>query len=694
MSRLVEQTNSSNPLGGRYKVISKLGAGGFGETFLAEDLHLPGNPLCVVKKLKPQTTESETLSMARRLFDTEAKVLYQLGNHEQIPRLLAHFEDNQEFYLAQELIEGEPLSHELVGQPWSEDRVIALLEDVLEVLAFVHEQNVIHRDIKPPNLIRRRRDGRIVLIDFGAVKQVSSQVVDPETGQTNLTISIGTKGYMPNEQLAGNPRFSSDVYAVGLLGIFALTGTQPKRFSEDPETNEINWREHTRQVSPELGAILDQMVRYDFRDRYPTATEALLAIRSLTATQLESEAFEQQLYCDREGEAPTSLELQPPLTGTEATESDTQELPTNIWVPTEALSETATTASTTNSTEPLSETATTASTTNSTEPLSETATTASTTNSTEPLSETATTASTTDSTEPLSETATTASTTDSTEPLSQQEPTLQVSKISAPVVSTSGEIQGRFVKLWPVLAVLAAVGASSLLVKTVLFSQPASQTTDRGGAAAPTPIPTRSAASTPTPTPPPPKKPQASELLSQADRLRQAGEYQKALELYDQAIALKPNVAQAYWGRCYSLNKLNKPTDAIVSCNDALDLKPNYPEALLSKGNAQELQKLPIEAIQLYERATEIKPNFAEAWVSLGRILQSVGRSEEAISALDKAIALKRNSAEAWSIKGAALMNLGRFEPAIASFDKALQIQPDNQDVIKMRKLVQQQLGR
>jgi serine/threonine protein kinase/predicted TPR repeat methyltransferase len=646
MSRLVEQTNSSNPLGGRYKVISKLGAGGFGETFLAEDLHLPGNPLCVVKKLKPQTTESETLSMARRLFDTEAKVLYQLGNHEQIPRLLAHFEDNQEFYLAQELIEGEPLSHELVGQPWSEDRVIALLEDVLEVLSFVHEQNVIHRDIKPPNLIRRRRDGRIVLIDFGAVKQVSSQVVDPETGQTNLTISIGTKGYMPNEQLAGNPRFSSDVYAVGLLGIFALTGTQPKRFSEHPETNEINWREHTTQVSPELGAILDQMVRYDFRDRYPTATEALLAIRTLTATQLESEAFEQQLYCEREGEAPTSLELQPPLTATEATESGTEELSTNIWVPTE------------------------------------------------PLSETATTASTTDSTEPLSETATTASTTDSTEPLSQQEPTLQVSKISAPVLSTPGEIQGRFVKLWPVLAVLAAVGASSLLVKTVLFSQPASQTANRSGAAAPTPTPTRSAASTATPTPPPPKKPQASELLSQADRLRQAGEYQKALELYDQAIALKPNVAQAYWGRCYSLNKLNKPTDAIVSCNDALDLKPNYAEALVSKGNAQELQKLPIEAIQLYERATQIKPDFAEAWVSLGRILQSVGRSEEAISALDKAIALKRNSAEAWSIKGAALMNLGRFEPAIASFDKALQIQPDNQDAIKMRKLVQQQLGR
>jgi serine/threonine protein kinase len=183
----------------------------------------------VVKQLKPQTSQPETLAMARRLFDTEAEVLYQLGNHDQIPRLLAHFEDNEEFYLAQEFIEGEPLTKEFAkGQPWTESQVIELLQDILQVLAFVHEQQVIHRDIKPPNLIRRQGDGKIVLIDFGAVKQVSTQVVNPETGETNLTISIGTKGYMPNEQLAGTPRFSSDVYAAGMLGIQALTGVHPK----------------------------------------------------------------------------------------------------------------------------------------------------------------------------------------------------------------------------------------------------------------------------------------------------------------------------------------------------------------------------------------------------------------------------------------------------------------------------------
>jgi serine/threonine protein kinase len=69
----------------------------------------------VVKQLKPQVSDAKSLQTARRLFDIEAKVLYQLGNHDQIPRLLAHFEDNQEFYLAQELIEGEPLTQELGG---------------------------------------------------------------------------------------------------------------------------------------------------------------------------------------------------------------------------------------------------------------------------------------------------------------------------------------------------------------------------------------------------------------------------------------------------------------------------------------------------------------------------------------------------------------------------------------------------
>jgi eukaryotic-like serine/threonine-protein kinase len=146
----------------------------------------------------------------------------------------------------------------------------------------VHRQQVIHRDVKPSNLIRRHRDGKLVLIDFGAVKQVtSSPLLDAETGATNITVAIGTHGYMPNEQYAGKPRFSSDVYAVGILGIRALTGMHPQKIEEDPETSELDWRRHAPTVSSSLAAVLDTMVRYDFRDRYPTAQEALEALQNL-----------------------------------------------------------------------------------------------------------------------------------------------------------------------------------------------------------------------------------------------------------------------------------------------------------------------------------------------------------------------------------------------------------------------------
>ncbi|PSR15650.1 serine/threonine protein kinase [filamentous cyanobacterium CCP3] len=270
-------------LGGRYQVVRRLGSGGFSRTFLVTDLHLPNHPRCVIKQLKVQDKDTGTLDMARRLFDTEAQVLYQLGNHPQIPSLMAHFEEDQEFYLAQEYIEGSRLNRQIEeGKPWSETRVVLLLQEVLEILSFVHRQQVIHRDIKPSNLIRRHRDGKLVLIDFGAVKQVtSSPLLDAETGATNITVAIGTHGYMPNEQYAGKPRFSSDVYAVGILGIRALTGLHPQKLEEDPLTSEIAWRQHAPTVSSSLAAVLDKMVRYDFRDRYPTAQEALEALQNL-----------------------------------------------------------------------------------------------------------------------------------------------------------------------------------------------------------------------------------------------------------------------------------------------------------------------------------------------------------------------------------------------------------------------------
>ncbi|MBD1903110.1 serine/threonine protein kinase [Trichocoleus sp. DQ-A3] len=271
-------------LSGRYQIIKHLGGGGFGQTYLAEDQQLPGNPQCVVKQLKPKANDSLTLEVARRLFDREVQVLYRLGNHNQIPQLLAHFEEEQEFYLVQEFIEGHELKQELpVGKQLKEDLVLVLLQDLLEILAFVHQQDVIHRDIKPSNLIRRKQDSKLVLIDFGAVKEVGTETVSP-SGETTLTVVIGSPGYMANEQLSGKPRFSSDIYAVGMLGIQALTGLPPSQLPEDSKNSEILWRDRlpvgTRYTAPLLD-VLDKMVRYDYRQRYQTAIEALQALQQL-----------------------------------------------------------------------------------------------------------------------------------------------------------------------------------------------------------------------------------------------------------------------------------------------------------------------------------------------------------------------------------------------------------------------------
>jgi WD40 repeat protein/tRNA A-37 threonylcarbamoyl transferase component Bud32 len=276
-------------LGGRYSITQRLGGGGFSDTYLAVDKQLPKTPPCVVKRLKaPHAADSLILKTVRRLFDAEAASLYELGRrNNQIPRLLAHFEEDKEFYLVQEFIEGKDLGHELVrGQKFPEEWVTALLEDILHVLEYVHQQGVIHRDIKPRNLIRRVEDNKIVLIDFGAVKQISTQIISAQSqGDTTATIAVGTPGYMPNEQQGGKPRFSSDIYAVGMIAIQALTGLSPQELQDDPKTGELIWREHA-QVRRRLGDIIDKMVRTHFKDRYRSVEEVLADLQILQGPTL------------------------------------------------------------------------------------------------------------------------------------------------------------------------------------------------------------------------------------------------------------------------------------------------------------------------------------------------------------------------------------------------------------------------
>ncbi|MGL4881135.1 MAG: protein kinase domain-containing protein, partial [Waterburya sp.] len=262
-------------LGSRYKVLEYIAMGGFGKTYLAEDTQLPEKDRCVVKQLYPSSEEPQFLSIARRLFKTEASTLHLLGDHDQIPKLLAYFEEEEKFYLVQQYIAGQTLEKELDSETlWSETQVIELLRDVLNILEFIHSKGVIHRDIKPDNLIRRHEDGKLVLVDFGTVKEVLK-------GQTNieLTVAVGTQGYMPTEQARGKPRPSSDLYALGMICIQALTGTFPLDLEEDAE-GELIW-EPLADVNPQLAKILTKMTKYHFKDRYQSATVVLQALDSI-----------------------------------------------------------------------------------------------------------------------------------------------------------------------------------------------------------------------------------------------------------------------------------------------------------------------------------------------------------------------------------------------------------------------------
>ncbi|MFN6469894.1 MAG: protein kinase domain-containing protein [Nostoc sp. SerVER01] len=267
-----QQSFVRKTLRNRFEIIKQLGSGGSGDTYLAVDLDLPGRPHCVVKHFHPKDPNPTVGAIAKKLFAREAEVLYQLGNdHDQIPRLFAHFDEGGDFYLVQEYVDGHPLTQEIIpGQRMSENAVLNLLKDILEVLVFVHEHNIIHRDIKPQNLMRRHSDGKIVLIDFGSIKKIGAL-------GAGLTVVVGTPGYMPSEQAKGKPKLSSDIYAVGMIGIQALTGLIPDQLQEDPNTGEVIWRHYT-QVSDGFADILDRMVCDRHSQRYQSAPEALEAL--------------------------------------------------------------------------------------------------------------------------------------------------------------------------------------------------------------------------------------------------------------------------------------------------------------------------------------------------------------------------------------------------------------------------------
>ncbi|MHC5673289.1 protein kinase domain-containing protein [Nostoc sp.] len=313
-------------LQGRYQIVQSLRAGVFGQTYIAVDVDYPENPKCVVKQIKVSSSEPGDLEMLRLLFLTETQTLKLLGSHHQIPEFIACFEENEQFYLVQECIEGHALTAELPinqqwGCLWSESEVVEFLIDVLGILEFIHSQGVIHCDIKPENLIRRNSDGKLVLIDFGSIQSINFGI---GAELPIYRIPVTSLGYIPPEQFIGQTQPNSDIYALGMIAIQALTGLEPLQLKADPYANdhEIFWRSQNTPVNDYLAAVLSQMIRYDSQNRFQSAGEVLQVLKQIIWEIQPPEILEADSQFPLEAaiendnsQNPTSGKLSPLLTG-------------------------------------------------------------------------------------------------------------------------------------------------------------------------------------------------------------------------------------------------------------------------------------------------------------------------------------------------------------------------------------------
>ena len=261
----------------RFDIIRELGSGGFATTYLAIDRHSRERK-CAVKQLQPKFNSPSVWASAKERLATEAMVLQWLGKHQQIPEFICHFEENKQFYLVLQFVEGEEFEQEVHRQVLDEAQIVEFLVDILNILKSVHQQGIIHRDIKPSNLIRRKQDGKMVLIDFGAVKEIGTMAFDISKQKVQTQI-IGTPGYMPPEQNNGKPIYSSDIYALGKTVIFGMTGKSPTEW-ETSEADATGWNKKIA-IGEALLKIINRMTADSVAQRYHSANEVVRDLEPL-----------------------------------------------------------------------------------------------------------------------------------------------------------------------------------------------------------------------------------------------------------------------------------------------------------------------------------------------------------------------------------------------------------------------------
>ncbi|NMG18020.1 serine/threonine-protein kinase [Brasilonema bromeliae] len=286
---MLPELNPGTSINSRYQIQRLLGQGGFGRTYLAVDTQRFGD-YCVLKEFVPANTAEPVLLKSRELFEREAKILYQL-NHPQIPKFLAWLTEKQRIFIVQEYIEGDSYSR-LLGdrlsiqkKPFSEAEVIQWLLDLLPVLEYIHQRNIIHRDISPDNVMLSRKLSKPVLIDFGVVKQKFTQILAGDSSNPSHSVAgsvVGKVGYSPPEQIRmGRSYPCSDLYALGVSALVLLTGKMPRLLLD--QSFQWQWKSYVK-VSDFLTQILEKMLAERPAYRYQSAREVLNLLQSQSSS--------------------------------------------------------------------------------------------------------------------------------------------------------------------------------------------------------------------------------------------------------------------------------------------------------------------------------------------------------------------------------------------------------------------------
>ena len=285
-----------NCLRGKYQVIECIREeipGGQETVYYVKDITSSTDQIYLLKQFTLKYDYDCQFQAAKSLFIQEAQILQKLGSHAQIPQIFDYFEENEQFFLVQELIEGQNLKQELEEKKHlTESEAIALLKDTLEILQFVHQNHYIHRDLKPSNFIRNKYDQKIYLIDFAIIKEkIQPKNLDSQ-GNFTRTVSIGTPSYIPDEQKLGKLEFCSDIYALGMVAIQALSGINPEDLSYDIDGNPL-WHNHllTSNYSPKFLSLINLMVCGNYRERYQSAAEVLKDLDNLNALEKTEKTY-------------------------------------------------------------------------------------------------------------------------------------------------------------------------------------------------------------------------------------------------------------------------------------------------------------------------------------------------------------------------------------------------------------------